>query len=568
MDDVVRILEDIINDFDVNKFKNFFYKKTNDFISQDKPLDGCNDELFDESTQIGTFKVNDVHEFIVIAAKVNKELTQKSGKKAQYTFAKKILKQMIQYTGGFFIFYDSNGNFRFSFIYSIPRPDGKQDWSNFRRYTYYVSKDQTNRTFLQQMQAASFESLEKIIDAFSVEKVTKEFYRNIVELYYTLINNYNNKGLQRFPKEDQNEKEEFAIRLLGRLLFCWFLKMKKDGSKDSLIPQKYLSSELVKNFNGDYYHEYVEPLFFQILNKPLKERLEKYKTKSYSLIPFLNGGLFEPHDSDYYPVTAINEMGISPNINILTISNDWFANLFEVFERYNFTIDENTLVDTEVSIDPEMLGKIFENLLAEYNPETKENARKATGSYYTPREIVDYMVDESLKNYLCEKTKLSRDIIEELLKHENFEAAANLNEHDKEAIIDAIDKIKVIDPACGSGAFPMGILHKLQVILENVDPQSKIWFKKKIGQIVDPLLQKELQIKLEEENWDYIHKLGLIQHSIYGVDIQPIAVEISKLRFFLSLIVDEKIDDEKQNRGIIPLPNLEFKFVAANTLIG
>ena len=158
------------------------------------------------------------------------------------------------------------------------------------------------------------------------------------------------------------------------------------------------------------------------------------------------------------------------------------------------------------------------------------------------------------------------DKLNRLLSYGDWEI--DLTETEKDSIIDALDRAKIIDPACGSGAFPMGILHKMLLILQKIDPESKQWLSKKLARIDNEILRKELEKKLKTENWDYVHKLGIIQNSIYGVDIQPIAVEISKLRFFLSLIVDEKIDDDKPNRGVVPLPNLEFKFVAANSLIG
>jgi type I restriction-modification system DNA methylase subunit len=233
---------------------------------------------------------------------------------------------------------------------------------------------------------------------------------------------------------------------------------------------------------------------------------------------------------------------------------------------YNFTIDESTSIDVEISVDPEMLGRIFENLLAEINPETGETARKATGSYYTPRPIVEYMVDESLKQYLKTKTDIDEGRLSQLLSY--AEDDTGIAEDEKDLLINALDLLKIIDPACGSGAFPMGILHKMLLILQKIDPKSSKWLLRKLFHIENKVIRDEIERKLKRENWDYVHKLGIIQNSIYGVDIQPIAVEISKLRFFLSLIVDEMIDDTKPNRGIEPLPNLEFKFVAANSLIG
>jgi type II restriction/modification system DNA methylase subunit YeeA len=212
-----------------------------------------------------------------------------------------------------------------------------------------------------------------------------------------------------------------------------------------------------------------------------------------------------------------------------------------------------------------MLGRIFENLLAEINPETGETARKATGSYYTPREIVDYMVGQSLKYYLLEKTKISEEKIDQLIQ--NTFDTIELSNASKEEIIDALSSLTVIDPACGSGAFPMGILQKTVSILNEIDPDSKLWLDKQLKKINDNLLKDTMRKKLDKETINYIFKLGLIKNSIYGVDIQEIAVELSKLRVFLSLIVDAYVDDSKENRGLEPLPNLEFKFVCANSLI-
>jgi hypothetical protein len=252
-----------------------------------------------------------------------------------------------------------------------------------------------------------------------------------------------------------------------------------------------------------------------------------------------------------------------------------------------------------------MLGRIFENLLAEINPETQKTARKATGSYYTPRPIVEYMVDESLIQYLltnletfgtvenlpngskdnaehceglddkqtyrCEGLQpLARSLLEQKIRN-LLDYTIEENELSKDEslkVIESLDKIKILDPACGSGAFPMGILQKMLLIRQKVDPESIEWVMKQLEKIPDKLVRKALEEKLMDENWDYKYKMSAILHSIYGVDIQPIAVELSKLRFFLTLMVDETVNDEKKNRGINELPNLSFKFVAANTLIG
>ena len=448
----------------------------------------------------------------------------------------------------------------------------KREYSNPRRYSFFLgpeTKTHTPETYL--IKKGRVKDFDDLKERFSLEIVNKDFYTQIAILFTKLAGGertigrtkYEEKGSLQLPStSDDTLKKEFSVRLIGRLIFCWFLKKKCSDKGTPLLPEELLSSKSVTQKPG-FYHNILEPLFFETLNTPIKQRKKEYQIPPWSQIPFLNGGLFANEYNDYY---EIDQLGISKYINTLKVPDSWLKELFEIFEIYNFTIDENTSVDVELSIEPEMLGRIFENLLAEINPETGNTARKATGSYYTPRPIVEYMVDESLKQYLLIKVNLDERKISSLLAYEEEEV--DLSESEKDTVLDALDVIKIIDPACGSGAFPMGILQKMLLILQKIDPESKKWLKKKVSQIENTIVREEFQKKIEAENWNYVHKLDIIQNSIYGVDIQPIAVDISKLRFFLSLIVDEKIDDSKENRGIYSLPNLEFKFVCANSLIG
>jgi adenine-specific DNA-methyltransferase len=354
-------------------------------------------------------------------------------------------------------------------------------------------------------------------------------------------------------------------------------------------------------------------------------------------IPFLNGGLFECLDKeaegsgkreiiriDGFSERIGDQLAV-PNYLFFAERNDpkFFspkdnARLNEIFgtknkpyevrgllrllHRYKFTIDENTPIEQEVALDPELLGKVFENLLAAYNPETGVTARKQTGSFYTPREIVNYMVDEALIAYLEERMKdeggrmkikdeggrmkaeeedssfiLHPSSLNSRLRHlfSYTTEPPQFDERETAALVEAIDDLKLLDPACGSGAFPMGALHKLVFILHKLDPDNARWKEKqirKMSEIPDPE-QREKAIQDVEQAFsrnelDYGRKLYLIENCIYGVDIQPIAVQIAKLRAFISLIVDERVDDRRENRGVRPLPNLETKFVAANTLLG
>ena len=534
----------------------FFLDVSNDYSEIEDNLSIYDDDRFASFQTTGEIVFNPNEKLVVVTAEVAEDLTERSGKKAQYEKTKKILKDYMKYDAGFFIFSDPTGSFRFSLVYG--QAEGiRKSWSNFRRFTYFVSRDQTNKTFLDRVGGCDFSSLDVIKDAFSVEKVNKEFYKEIAKYYYRLTgkNGYERElVLPSVGEGDDKKYEEYAVRLIGRIIFCWFLKHKKSASGIPLIPDEVLSVSAVQNYTN-YFHSVLEPLFFEVMNQRVKDR-KPINVPQSDRIPFLNGGLFEPHPNDYY-------QGM-PNY-ALKIPDRWFEDFLSVLERYNFTIDENSIVDADVSVDPEMLGRIFENLLAEVVPETGETARKATGSYYTPRVIVDYMVEQSLKQYLLAKTALPEDKVNQLLSYEDN--SADLTGVERNATVKALKEIKVIDPACGSGAFPMGILHRMLLVLEKVDPRLELW-RAKYLESLDSIVRQTVEKNISRENWAYIRKLIIIRDSIYGVDIQPIAVEIAKLRCFLSLVVDEIVLDSEENRGVEPLPNLEFKFVAANTLIG
>ena len=550
------LLQLVIDEGVEYNLNSFFCAVSNDYSEIEDDLSDYNKDGFTNFQAIGDIVFSANEKLVVVTAKVGEDLTERSGKKAQYEKVKKILKDYMKYDAGIFVFSDPEGSFRFSLVYG--QAEGiRKSWSNFRRFTYFASRDQTNNTFLARVGGCDFSSLDTIKDAFSVEKVNKEFYKEISKYYYRLTgkNGYGRDLVLPSVKEDDDKKyEEYAVRLIGRIIFCWFLKHKKSVNGIPLIPQEALSVSAVQN-HTNYYHSILEPLFFEVMNKPVKDRKPVTISQSDN-IPFLNGGLFDQHVNDYY-----HNM---PN-PALIIPNRWFEDFLGVLERYNFTIDENSIVDADVSVDPEMLGRIFENLLAEVVPETGETARKSTGSYYTPRVIVDYMVEQSLKQYLLTKTALPEDKLNNLLSYEDD--SIDLAESERNAVVIALKEIKIIDPACGSGAFPMGILHRMLLILEKVDTRLEIWRRLYLS-TYHPVMRRIIEDKLRKGNEQYIRKLTVIQDSIYGVDIQPIAVDIAKLRCFLSLVVDEIVLDNEENRGIEPLPNLEFKFVAANTLIG
>lgn len=364
-----------------------------------------------------------------------------------------------------------------------------------------------------------------------------------------------------------------------------------------------ISERRFRNGRGDYDNNKL------MRHEELFEDPDLFVELANKYVPFLNGGLFDcldDKDKDIYidaftDREAVAKQLIVPDYlffgedvgNGIDLS-EWYGDkkkkkvsargIIDILKRYNFTVEENTPFDQEVSLDPELLGKVFENLLAAYNPETQTTARKQTGSFYTPREIVQYMVDESLVAHL--KRTVGEDLEPEYRKLVQYtDEELNLTDDQKRQIMQSLYECKVLDPACGSGAFPMGMLQQMVHILGKLDPNNEQWKKMMLDNAINETSEAYRNATDEERaeviadiersfnesvnRPDYARKLYLIENCIYGVDIQPIAIQISKLRFFISLVVDQKTNnDPVDNFGIRPLPNLEAKFVAANTLIG
>ena len=481
------------------------------------------------------------------------------------------------------------------------------------------------------------------------KELNKRFYSELFNWYLWAVQTVRFPNDVNDDKDDNVYNAESVIRLLTRLIFVWFIK-EKNLVPETLFNVKKLKTILKdlkpeSEKTSVYYRAILQNLFFATLNTPMDKDITeenkdekrrfintlpktsndhyldqtKYRYQDYFInpdkalelfatIPFLNGGLFECLDFkegnkeirfDGFSSTEKRQAFVPDKLFfadefILDLNSEYgtkgkkykVEGLINILDSYKFTIAENTPLEEEIALDPELLGKVFENLLASYNPETQTTARKQTGSFYTPREIVNYMVDESLTAYFKQKLDNS-DETEQRLR-DLFAHTTDLpkfSEAENNALIKAISEAKILDPACGSGAFPMGVLHRLVDLLNKLDPENKKWNELQIQRAIDETaevykLEKdsdERKIRLDEINKafdlsmnypDYARKLFLIENCIYGVDIQQIAIQISKLRFFISLIVDQKVNDSKPNRNILSMPNLETKFVAANTLIG
>jgi len=418
---------------------------------------------------------------------------------------------------------------------------------------------------------------------FSTSILTNKFYNELFNWYVWAIDPKTDVYFPNDPDDDNDDyegRDTKIIRLITRIMFVWFIKQK------GLVPNWIFDVDdlkrLLKDFDpkdkksGVYYNAVLQNLFFATLNRAIEDEEGKRRfaeevghvdaknlyrydelytvpkdeiVELFSEIPFVNGSLFECLDKTkgndgvgkafYYDGFSRNDKRVQ-NTNHFRyrafVPNNLFFDpekgLFPIFDRYNFTIEENTPLEQQVALDPELLGKVFENLLGVYNPETKVTARKKSGSFYKPREIVDYMVDQTLMSYLGD-TPLVKKLFSEDFVYNEIDWAEYQN------LAAKLKTVKILDPACGSGAFPVGMLNRIVEILQRLRSDNGNVFKL---------------------------KRHIIENCLYGGDIQCIAAQITKLRFFISLIVNCDKDLSKPNFGIPELPNLETKFVAANSL--
>ena len=464
------------------------------------------------------------------------------------------------------------------------------------------------------------------LDALDTRELNRSFYRELFGWFEGAA------ATAQFPAGPQSlPPEEHLIRLITRLMFAWFIKEKGLVAGELFIENQ--AAGLLKDYDrasGDsYYRAILQNLFFATLNTEIGQRRFSRKTQEdhrnfsvyryedeiadrdrllalFAKTPFINGGLFDCLDSfdaagaggvriDCFTDNPQQRRGYSLP-NRLFFGGD---GLISLFENYKFTVEENTPAEEEVALDPELLGQVFENLLAAVNPETRLTARKETGSYYTPRPVVDYMADEALTGALAQKARPDddgsaaqwRERLRRLLDYaapefagETGDAAPPFSEAESESLVTAIAGLKILDPAVGSGAFPMGVLHKLTLALRRLDPDNRLWekvqreqaiarsagaYEQAGGQAARDAELQEISANFQRyRDSDYGRKLYLIQHSIYGVDIQPIATQIAKLRCFISLAIEQQPNGAAgDNYGIRPLPNLETRFVAADALL-
>jgi adenine-specific DNA-methyltransferase len=490
--------------------------------------------------------------------------------------------------------------------------------------------------------------------------LNERFYREVAAWYFWALAHPGvtlPRAIENLRDKDEREKQRsiFFIRLLTRLIFCWFLQEKRLIPRD--LFRTRIAEDLLRDSSpkaGTYYRSFLQNLFFGTLNQEQEKRgwrkeyekssrkgnrgatnLWRYRdllqdpdqveTLLRDHIPFVNGGLFDCLDQVFQEKEGREDIRLDDfseeKGNALCLPNELFfgddrevdlsevyddqrrrrekvRGLIETLSRYKFTVEENTPLEEEIALDPELLGKVFENLLASYNEDTRTTARKALGGFYTPREIVSYIVDEALMAYLqtaIESSGQSREAETQTsvthLRSLFAAHAASFNNpftaDESATLIAAIGRVKILDPACGSGAFPMGALHRLVDLLQKLDPNNESWKRDRLTEAEryrdilrqsdaprEEVNQYEARIEDIRKSFDnryhaldFARKLYIIENGIYGVDIQPIATQIAKLRFFISLIVDQQVNMAAPNLGVRPLPNLETKIVAADALI-
>lgn len=647
MDAKQQILEQVITSkFDVDRYLKFCNELFNglEVLAPHSPSDKVWSEYKDKIasyTTVGRY-TNGKENIVVFAVKLQSGRSVERARSLQRNFIAKLLRgSTIFYDAAIVAFYsEDNEHWRLSFVrldfeYAAGGP--KELLTPAKRYSYLVGTGEPCHTAKQQLFQIFREenyspTLDKIEEAFSVERVTDDFFEKYKEKYFELKEFLDtNKSFLDEAQQHEFTSEQFAKKLMGQLAFLYFLQKKgwlgvkvvphqlnieqynfalsiSNASKDVILKSYSLvgsdvyrlkpnsifdltaleADVLTKCFNAEpwgsgtkkfirdlftncqkverknFFDDYLEPLFYEALN--CKRGENNYYKRFNCKIPFLNGGLFEPLENYDWRNSKFG------------IPNELFSNkdikgerdadgILDFFDRYNFTMNEDEPLEREVAVDPEMLGKIFENLL-----DAKD--RKAKGAFYTPREIVHYMCQESLVNYLINETAIPYEdmkkfiIFGEMMRDEDCGKNVKIRQipesvYEKLGLLDkALINIKVADPAVGSGAFPLGMLSEIVKARNNITS----YFAQQLQSKID-------KDRIQEQRDPYILKWQTIKNSIYAVDIEASAVDIAKLRLWLSIIVDETLETSYGDNSIgkqrepHPLPNLDYNIMCGNSLI-
>lgn len=613
----------------------------------------------ESSAHVGMFTDPNGKNITIHSVQLKKESYVENSRSTQRSYAKRLIESSNADAAIIAFFTDGDTKWRLSFVrleYELKIENGmvktKENLTPAKRFSYLVGVDEPCHTaisrffrFINDDPNINAPSLDDIEDAFSVERVTKEFFELYCEKFHQLREALEaNEDFVIEAEQHNFTSAQFAKKLMGQIVFLYFLQKKgwlgvsawpkgmdekaykkaffaRGAKSRELIPRVYKKTaenqytlsvkaleELTeddecvlascvkgqpwgtgsKTFmrtlftysqkkNGNFFDDYLEPLFYDALNVNRGE--QGYDPALHCRIPFLSGGLFEPID------------GYDWEHNDFNIPNELFSNreskgeieadgILDVFDRYNFTMSEDEPLEREVAIDPEMLGKVFENLL-------EVQDRKSKGAFYTPREIVHYMCQEALISYLIKETGLKEQDVRDFILLGDFlkdeDTSKDKRQGDNAMLISediykidrngnvvvnrlndidtALSNIRVADPAVGSGAFPLGMLNEIVRARQNISAYMAI-----------TMSQKDIRWMYNNERSPYALKLHTIKNSIFAADIEPSAVDIAQLRLWLSLVIDDEINPNANSpldghKNPIPLPNLECNIVCGNSLL-
>ncbi|CAO80935.1 Eco57I restriction-modification methylase domain-containing protein [Candidatus Cloacimonas acidaminovorans] len=515
------------SNFSLDNWISYFDKASSVFAEKIDHLPKLNDVNFSEITALGNLSFSDATNCGIYLIKVNRPLTDKTARKKQFDKAIEIIKQK-QIQAGLFIFYDENKSFRFSFIYPVYKGT-KRAYSNYRRHSFYINADLPNKTYQLQLSKYKLDSLVEIKEMFSVERISDLFYQEFEQEYAKL-----QKGIKHLYNQDitAEKRGDFSLPFVLRIIFLGFVQKKGWLGNNSKFIQNY-----IKTYNSDIhkngiYQDLLCPLFFQALNSAPSQKnkfsfpniTEPFNTQLVNA-PYLNGGLFRKHEN--YDLDA------------LYITDEAINNFTEFLFSYNFTLEENTLYDEELELNPEFLGIIFEKLI-----------NKQYGAIYTPRLEVDFMCRISLVKYL-QKNCSSSIKLEELYKlffpeygDENEQTAGNFSFEEAKEILEKLEQITICDPAIGSGAFAVGMLS----VLDEIE-----------------CLLYEKFLHQETPSNPFERKKRIIFQSLYGVEVKQWAVWITQLRLWITLLIDA--EDNLKNSEEPLLPSFDFKIRQGDSLI-
>lgn len=481
--------------------------------------------------KIGQIDFDEVQQLIIVAGKLEGELTSRTSRALQYKIGKEILKKQLC-EAGIFVFYDEAGNFRFSLITAIYLGH-KREFSYYRRYTYFVSPILTNKTFYQQIGKADFTSIETIQKAFSIEAVTNDFYGEFEPKFKMLAKAV--KG----DKVNEEIKQNFALLFAIRLIFIGFVQKRGWLGKKDFILSFWQEYRTGKNTSNTFYKRWLEPLFFEALNTPPGHKVmfgnNEFCSETEDILqmaPYLNGELFKR-------IKDVDDRGLYLLDDVIEIFIDF---LFQ----YNFTIEENNRYDEELELNPEFLGIIFERLV-----------NKEDGAVYTPRIEVDFMCRLALVKWL-EKSSACRladlyylffreeDADKQIGDISNNSKDIDFSSEDISELCRLLENVKICDPAAGSGAFEVGMLQVLSEALQYLQchPSTP----------TEALVKDNFTLKKE-----------LIANCLYGVEVKQWAVWINQLRLWLTLFID--MPDEYKNSFEPLLPSLNFKICCGDSLV-